>query len=129
MITSTSPDFILDLAVCSWVLWGLALISAVSRFVSRRLQVGPSFFFRAFEADDYLMVLVAVALTGVAVSSNQVAINGSNYVPHGETDEWSAEQVDRAAWGSKMLVTLEEFMLATLWLVKACLLILYAWMT
>jgi hypothetical protein len=37
--------------------------------------------------------------------------------------------VAEAVWGSKMLVVLEEFMVCTLWMVKACLLILYARMT
>ncbi len=63
------------------------------------------------------------------MSSNQVAINGSNYVPDGVVEGWSPEQIKAAEWGSKMLVALEEFMLATLWLVKACLLLLYARMT
>ena len=70
-----------------------------------------------------------VAFTGVVVSSNQVAINGSNYVPDGTVEGWSPEQIDAAEWGSKMLLALEEFMLATLWLVKACLLLLYARLT
>ena len=30
-----------------------------------------------------------VAFTGVVVSSNQVAINGSNYVPDGTVEGWS----------------------------------------
>jgi hypothetical protein len=63
------------------------------------------------------------------VSSNQVAANGSNYVPDGTVELWSPEQVEAAVLGSKMLVALEEFMLATVWLVKACLLLLYARMT
>lgn len=63
------------------------------------------------------------------MSSNQVAINGSNYVPDEVVEQWNASQIKKAIWGSKMLLALEEFMLATLWLVKACLLILYARMT
>ena len=68
-------------------------------------------------------------LTGVVVSSNQVAMNGSNYVAEGVVDTWTPDQVERATWGSKMLVVLEEFMLTTLWLVKAGLLLLYYRMT
>lgn len=63
------------------------------------------------------------------MSSNQVAINGSNYAPDEAVAQWNATQIKKAVWGSKMLLALEEFMLATLWLVKACLLILYARMT
>jgi hypothetical protein len=72
---------------------------------------------------------VKATFTGVVVSSNQVAASGSNYVPDGTVGQWSPEQMKSAEWGSKMLVALEEFMLATVWLVKACLLLLYARIT
>ncbi len=75
------------------------------------------------------MILAIGALAGVAVSSNEIAAKGSNYVPEGETDSWTEEQISQARWGSMMLVALEEFMMAVLWLVKACLLVLYARMT
>lgn len=128
MITSGTPSFINSLAICSWTLWAVALVSVISRFISRRLQTGPSFF-RDLLADDYLMIVAFACLTGVVISSNEVAKNGSNYVPEGETDDWTPAEVSQAEWGSKMLVALEEFMVGALWLVKACLLLLYARMT
>ncbi len=76
-----------------------------------------------------LLVATKVTFTGVVVSSNQVAMSGSNYVPDGVVEQLTPKEIDDAVWGSKMLVALEEFMLATLWLVKACLLLLYARMT
>ncbi|KAK3314594.1 hypothetical protein B0H66DRAFT_627231 [Apodospora peruviana] len=123
-----------SVALVSWTLWSLGLVAIGCRFLSQRLLHGPSSsfiqFFAKFQVDDYLMLLTAVTFTGVVVSSNQVAINGSNYVPDdGRLDRYSPEELARAEWGSKMLVSLEEFMLATLWLVKACLLILYGRMT
>ncbi|KAK5661359.1 hypothetical protein OQA88_11255 [Cercophora sp. LCS_1] len=128
MITSATPSFINSLAICSWTLWAVALVSVISRFISRRLQTGPPFF-RDLLADDYLMLLAFACLTGVVISSSEVAKNGSNYVPEGETDDWTPAEVSQAEWGSKMLVALEEFMVGVLWVVKACLLLLYARMT
>jgi hypothetical protein len=70
-----------------------------------------------------------VSFTGVVVSSNQVAINGSNYVEDDVVATLTDEEKADAVWGSKMLLALEEFELGTLWLVKACLLLLYNRMT
>jgi len=129
MISPTIGEgYDMSLAACAWALWALALVAIVCRFVSRRLLSG-SRFWKDLKWDDYLMMLALVSLAGVAYSSNEVAANGSNYVPEGSTDDWTPQQVARAEWGSKMLVALEEFMISTLWLVKACLLILYARMT
>ncbi|KAK0704891.1 hypothetical protein B0H67DRAFT_613428 [Lasiosphaeris hirsuta] len=125
MISSDDP---LGVAISSWTLWALAVVSTIFRFVSRRLLTGPSFF-RELHVDDYLMVLALASLTGVVVSTHEVMKSGSNLVAEGETADWPPDQIAEAAWGSKMLVALEEFMLCTLWLVKACLLLLYARMT
>ena len=143
-----------SLLIQSWTLVAVAFISLVARFASRYLQISGgnhlstssksnsassfephrridacraslSKFFRRLAADDYLMVLAFASLVVVAYSGNEVAANGSNYVEDGETDGWTEEQRDKAVWGSKMLVALEEGMVACLWLVKACLLILY----
>lgn len=115
-----------NLRIGSWTLWSVGILTALARFASRRMLFGS---FKKYQLDDYLMLLTVIAFTGVVVSTNQVAENGSNYVPDGVVQTWSPEQVQRAIWGSKMLVALEEFMLATLWLVKACLLLLYSRMT
>ncbi len=114
------------LLIGSWVLWSVGMVTVIARLTSRRMLFGS---FAKYQIDDYLMVLTVVSFTGVVVSSNQVATNGSNYVPDGVVETWTPQQVDKAIWGSKMLLALEEFMLATLWLVKACLLILYSRMT
>ncbi|KAK3344243.1 hypothetical protein B0T25DRAFT_321772 [Lasiosphaeria hispida] len=125
MLSGNDPR---GVAICSWTLWAFAVVSTICRFASRRLLTGPSFF-KDLQIDDYLMLLALASLTGVVVSTSEVLRSGSNFVPEGETENWTAEQISEAVWGSKMLVALEEFMLFTLWLVKGCLLILYARMT
>ncbi|KAK3387350.1 hypothetical protein B0H63DRAFT_431197 [Podospora didyma] len=114
------PDPIL--IIFSWAFWGGAMLAVVCRFVSRALDHRPP---SKLQIDDYLMLLTAITLTGLVLTSNQIPDNGTNYVPAGLTEPWSSAEVERARWGSKMLVAMEEFMLSTLWLVKACLLILY----
>jgi hypothetical protein len=115
-----------QLLVTSWSLWAVGTTIAIARFVSRRMLFGS---FSKFQVDDYLMVIAVACYTGVVVSSNEVAANGSNYVPDGATVGWTQNQIDHAIWGSKMLMVLEECITCGLWIVKACLLILYYRMT
>ncbi|CAK7224589.1 hypothetical protein SCUCBS95973_005568 [Sporothrix curviconia] len=110
----------------SWALWSIGIVTVLARFASRRLALGS---WRKLQLDDYLMALCAVTFTGVTVCSNQVGVNGSNYAPDDEIATWSPQEIRDAEWGSKMLLALEEFMLATVWLVKACLLLLYGRLT
>ena len=75
------------------------------------------------------LLCLQFTFTGDVVSVNQVAVNGSNYLPPGEAEKLSTEEVKAAVWGSKMTVALEEFQLTTTWLVKACLLLMYSRLT
>ena len=75
------------------------------------------------------LLCLQFTFTGDVVSVNQVAVNGSNYLPPGEAEKLSTEGVKAAVWGSKMTVALEEFQLTTTWLVKACLLLMYSRLT
>ncbi|CAK7245711.1 MAG: hypothetical protein STHCBS139747_007300 [Sporothrix thermara] len=119
-------DDVSSLKPGSWALWTIGIVTVLARFASRRLALGG---WRKLQVDDYLMALCAITFTGVTVCSNQVGINGSNYAPDDEIASWTPHEIQDAEWGSKMLLALEEFMLATVWLVKACLLILYGRLT
>lgn len=85
--------------------------------------------FKKLQLDDCLMLFIIFTFTGDVISVNQVAINGSNYLPPGKAEKLSPDEIKAAVWGSKMTVALEEFQLTTTWLVKACLLILYSRLT
>ena len=63
--------------------------------------------------------------TGVVVSVNEVAKNGSNYMTPEVAAALTPEQVEMAIYGSKMTLALELFTLGCIWTIKACLLILY----
>ncbi|RFU30236.1 hypothetical protein B7463_g6079, partial [Scytalidium lignicola] len=94
--------------------------------VARWVQLGS---IKKFQLDDGLMLFVAVTFTGVVISTNQVATHESNYLPPDEIAHLSPEEVASAVWGSKMNLVLEEFTLTTVWLTKACILLMYSRLT
>lgn len=119
-------SFAQSLAIESWALYVIGLILIAMRLASRRIQLGA---FDKFQLDDYLMIFIIFTFTGVIVSTNQVATNGSNYLPPGAAELLTEPEIVSAIWGSKMTFVLEEFTLSTTWLIKACMLLMYGRLT
>ncbi|KAL8663811.1 MAG: hypothetical protein Q9168_008030 [Polycauliona sp. 1 TL-2023] len=117
---------VLSLTIESWSLYPLGLMLIAARIISRRILLGS---FSKLQIDDWLMVFVTVTFTGVIVSVNQVSHNLSNYLPPGVAEAFTPAEHANAAYGSKFVLILEEFMLTNTWMCKACLLILYHQMT
>ncbi|GJN72243.1 hypothetical protein PLIIFM63780_005425 [Purpureocillium lilacinum] len=115
-----------SLAIESWILYAVGVAVVVCRMLSRRIKLGK---WRHLMIDDYLMVFALVNFTGVVVSINEVAKNGSNYMSPEDAAALTPEGVDRAVYGSIMTFVLEIFTLTATWTVKACLLMLYARLT
>ncbi|KAM4061136.1 decarboxylase [Hirsutella rhossiliensis] len=115
-----------SLAIESWVLFSLGVVVVGCRIASRRIKLGK---WRALMIDDYLMIFALINFTGVVVTINEVAKNGSNYMPPKAAAVLSPAEVQRAVYGSIMTFVLEIFTLTAIWTVKACLLILYARLT
>ena len=67
--------------------------------------------------------------TTVMVTVNQVATNNSNYLQPGEFEKMTPEEVKNAVFGSKMVFVMENNMLATTWLCKACVLFILHYLT
>jgi hypothetical protein len=65
----------------------------------------------------------------VVVGLNITSSNLANYLPPGEYETLTPDEIKNAVYGSKWVMITEEFQLATLWLTKVCLLILYLQMT
>lgn len=78
-----------------------------------------------------LMRSSQLTFTGVFITTYEVSKNGSNYTHLGskEGESLSQDQIDQAIWGSKMTFVLEEFLIITIWLIKACILLLYGRLT
>ncbi|OAQ60485.1 decarboxylase [Pochonia chlamydosporia 170] len=119
-------EFTTSLLIESWILYALGVAIVICRMVSRRIKLGK---WRNLMIDDYLMVFALVNFTGVVVSINEVAKNGSNYMSAEAAAALTPEGVDRAVYGSIMTFVLEIFTITGTWTIKACLLILYARLT
>lgn len=79
--------------------------------------------------EDYLMVFALANFAGVAYSINEVAANGSNYLPADTVAHLSPEGIAQAVYGSVMTFVLEIVTITGLWTIKACLLLLYSRIT
>lgn len=67
---------------------------------------------------------VLIAVMSIVVKSS------SNLIPPGDdVSKYSAEEIQTRIYGSKLVVVTEQMQLITIWLIKACLLIMYARMT
>ncbi|KAG5981728.1 hypothetical protein E4U55_002625 [Claviceps digitariae] len=119
-------DFNTSLLIESWTLYGLGVLIVAARLISRRIKLGK---WRDLMTDDYLMLFALVNFTGVVVSINEVAKNGSNYMSPEAAAALTPQGVHNAIYGSIMTFVLEIFTITGTWSIKACLLILYARLT
>ena len=60
---------------------------------------------------------------------NIVANNSSNLIDPNDHSELTPENIRERVYGSKMVLVVEQMQIATIWLMKACLLIMYARLT
>lgn len=66
-----------------------------------------------------------VCYTGVIISVNEMAKNGSNYMSAETAASLTPKEVAMAIYGSKMTLVLELCQLTCLWSTKGCLVVLY----
>ncbi|OJJ29833.1 hypothetical protein ASPWEDRAFT_46594 [Aspergillus wentii DTO 134E9] len=115
-------QFSKELAIESWTLYVIGIFTIAARMISRRIARSS---WKKLEADDYIMMVVTITFTGVIVCVNETATYGSNYLPAGEAEQLDKKGREDAVWGSKMTFALEHFTLASLWMIKGCLLLIY----
>ncbi|KAF7546313.1 hypothetical protein G7Z17_g8528 [Cylindrodendrum hubeiense] len=115
-----------SLKIESWILWVLGVVVVACRLVARRMKLGK---WGRLDIEDYLMVFALVNFTGVVVCINEVAKNGSNYLPEDVAEALDDAGRAQAIWGSKMTFVLEIFTMTATWTVKVCLLLLYSRLT
>ncbi|RSL57600.1 hypothetical protein CEP54_008197 [Fusarium duplospermum] len=119
-------EFLDSLLLESWTLWVVGLAAVVCRLIARRMKIGK---WSLLAIEDYLMIFALLNFTGVVVCINEVAKNGSNYLPPDVAANLTPEGEAQAIWGSKMTFVLEIFTLTATWTVKACLLLMYGRLT
>ena len=114
----------------------------ILRLLSRRLHRGA---WKRLQLDDYLIVLAMVRLhdftvpaytdrsqltdTILVVYMSKVVVTSSNLIRPEEASNFSEAEIKSRTLGSKYVLVVEQMQIATIWLVKACLLIMYFRMT
>jgi hypothetical protein len=82
------------------------------------------------QLDDYCMLVAVGCYTVVVVTINKVTREGSNLFPPGyDLAALSPAERARRVYGSKLVLVIENDQIATIWLAKACLVILYLRLT
>ncbi|KAF2202772.1 hypothetical protein GQ43DRAFT_430443 [Delitschia confertaspora ATCC 74209] len=103
-----------------WLLYALAISSVFLRIISRRISLGS---FSKFQTDDYIMILIVFTFTASTICSNQIAEHVYDEQDLRHAIGW--RDLIRNRWCRKIMFALEQFHLATVWLVKACLIIMF----
>lgn len=116
----------------------------IVRLISRRLHRGA---WKRLQWDDYLIVCAMVSKfdvhccchsltklqltdTVLLVCMSKVVTTSSNLIPPDEdVSEYSQAEIESRITGSKYVLVVEQMQILTIWLVKACLLIMYFRMT
>jgi hypothetical protein len=107
----------------SWIWYALAVFMVVCRVLSRTILLGN---LKHLKIDDWLMVFTIAPYTVLIVVINIVAHTSSNLLEPGtNVNTMSKDERDERIYGSKLILVVEQMQLSTVWLVKACLLILY----
>lgn len=113
----------LSFVVESWIWYGVVLVISLARFVSRSLLFGS---IRKLQTDDVIMAFALCTYTTLVVSINIVADHNSNLLEPGtNVQAMSPAEIHSREYGSKMVLVVEQCQCATVWAVKACLLIMY----
>ncbi|KAF2739352.1 hypothetical protein EJ04DRAFT_357927 [Polyplosphaeria fusca] len=98
-----------------------------TRLVARRIHLGS---WKALQVDDYLIV-GAMVTDSILMATMHVIINtSSNLIAPGEdVSRFTQKEVNDRIFGSKLVLVVEQMQILTVWIVKACLLLMYHRMT
>ncbi|PVH79674.1 hypothetical protein DL98DRAFT_560658 [Cadophora sp. DSE1049] len=120
------PAFVHQLAVQSWSLYGVGMLLILMRTYARIHRLG----IRGLQPDDYLMLLAGGLYTALIVCLNVIAGGGgSNLYPPEDFDTFTPQNIQDRIKGSKIVVISEQAMLNVIYIIKACMLIMYTRLT
>ncbi|KAK8125457.1 integral membrane protein PTH11 [Apiospora kogelbergensis] len=114
------------LAAESWTWYAITWLIVIIRVISRRDLHGS---FRKLQIDDGLMLLAMVTDTILIAAINIVANTSSNLIDPNDTAPLTPASIAEKEYGSKMVLVVEQMQIVTIWLMKACLLIMYSRLT
>nr|OQO29396.1 hypothetical protein B0A51_02214 [Rachicladosporium sp. CCFEE 5018] len=118
-------DFLRDLTIQTWVMYGIAVVLVFARIESRRIVEGS---LKRLWIEEYLMLFVLLLLTANSWTILEVAKNGSNYVYLSTPDvarNLGPTERRQTIYGSKMTMVLEYLTLTILWTVKITLCLMF----
>ncbi|KAK7177289.1 hypothetical protein PSPO01_16665 [Paraphaeosphaeria sporulosa] len=85
---------------------------------------------KALGVDDYLICVAMVSMTALMGAMHMVVRSSSNLIaPDEDISEFSPDEIQRRIYGSKLALVVEQMQCCTIWLIKACLLLMYKRMT
>ncbi|KAK7177496.1 hypothetical protein PSPO01_16453 [Paraphaeosphaeria sporulosa] len=111
----------------SGIWYGICWLVLITRLVSRKLHHGS---WKALGVDDYLICVAMVSMTALMGAMHMVVRSSSNLIaPDEDISEFSPDEIQRRIYGSKLVLVVEQMQCCTIWLLKACLLLMYKRMT
>lgn len=107
--------------------YGACWLVVITRLISRRLHRGS---WKRLQLDDYLIMVAMATDTVLMICMDKVVQTNSNLIaPGDDVSRFSQTEIDNRIFGSKLVLVIEQMQILTIWLVKACLLIMYNRMT
>ncbi|OAL55782.1 hypothetical protein IQ07DRAFT_639437 [Pyrenochaeta sp. DS3sAY3a] len=107
--------------------YGFCWIIVSIRLISRRLHRGS---WKRLQWDDYLILLAMCTVTVVMAVMVKLVKTSSNLIPpEDDVSQYTEDEIRDRIFGSKLVLVVEQMQLLTIWLIKACLLIMYNRMT
>ncbi|KAH9905642.1 hypothetical protein F4778DRAFT_727017 [Xylariomycetidae sp. FL2044] len=110
----------------SWTWYALTWLVVGARMASRRVLHGS---FKKLQIDDAIMLFVMLTDTVLIVAMNIISTTSSNLIDPNDHTELTRQNIKEREFGSKMVLLSEQMQLITIWLIKACLLIMYGRLT
>ncbi|RAL12189.1 UbiD family decarboxylase [Aspergillus homomorphus CBS 101889] len=107
-----------DLVVTTWIMYSVAMLLFFVRLYGRWLRMRW-----VFQLEDYLMVVfyTAFVVTNIKIAEG----GGSNLYKPGQYDSFTAGEIASRVKGSKIEFASENCQLCTIYLLKACMLMVY----
>ncbi|KAF2727496.1 hypothetical protein EJ04DRAFT_505628 [Polyplosphaeria fusca] len=113
------PEASIWYVIC-WVVVGI-------RFMGKRIRLGS---WRFLQIDDFLVIPAMMTLTILMAILHIIIHTNSNLIPPGmDVSTLTPDEVAERVYGSKLTIVVEQMQILTIWLLKACLLIMYSRMT
>ncbi|KAI1321418.1 hypothetical protein F5Y16DRAFT_69293 [Xylariaceae sp. FL0255] len=114
------------LAAESSTWYSITLVVLFCRFMSRKLLSGTS---RKFHIDDLLIIIALFTDTVLMVAINILSYTNTNLFDPADPPTLTPQDIKQRVFGSKLVLIVEQMQIATIWLVKGCLLIMYSRLT